>query len=97
MFQEFENVDQSEGSVKQKNSEIKKNFFPLTYGICSCGHSLDDEDKQQLFVVVVFCSLEVENFSSSVVVFVAGRHKGGGGNFFERVIEFVGEGSDDFT
>jgi hypothetical protein len=38
----------------------------------------------------------LESFSSSIVGFEAGRHNGGGGNFFDRVIEFVGEGFDDF-
>jgi hypothetical protein len=82
-----------------KNCEMKKKrifFSRLTKGIFSCGHSLDDEDKQQLFVdcFCSYCWWEVEGFSSSVVVLAAGRHRGGGGNFFGRVIKLVDEKFD---
>jgi len=58
-----------------------------------CGQSSDDEDKQQLFVDFFLsrCELELEILSSSVVVFVAGKHNGGGGNFFDRNKKFADE------
>lgn len=66
----------------------------LTYEIAVCGQSSgDDEDKQQLLLDFFLsrCAIALESFSSS---FVAGKHRGGGGNFFDRdeklvVDEFV--------
>lgn len=49
-----------------------------------CGQSSgDDVDKQQLLLDFFRsrCAMELESFSSS---FVAGKHRGGGGNFFDR-------------
>ncbi len=75
---------------------INKIFvFQLTYEIDSCKQSSDgdDDDKQQLFAdfFLSCCGLEFKIFSSSVVVFVAGKHNGGGGNFFDRDKQFFVE------
>ena len=63
----------------------------LTYEIAVCGQSSgDDEDKQQLLLDFFRsrCAIALESFSSS---FVAGKHRGGGGNFFDRDEKLVAD------
>lgn len=54
-----------------------------------CGQSSDDDDDKQQLLLDFFLSrwaIDWESFSSS---FVAGKHKGGGGNFFDRDEKFA--------
>ncbi len=69
----------------------KKKPNKITYEIDWCEQSSVDDDKQQLFAdrFRSRCRFEFEIFSSSIVVFVAGKHKGGGGSFFDRNKQFV--------
>ena len=71
-------------AVLNKFQIVNIDEFELTYETVVCEHSSDDdEDKQQLLFDFFRsrCEIELESFSSS---FVAGKHNGGGGNFFDR-------------